>query len=79
MKKQGELLKHSEYVRELKPLLPAGAFKRNPRKLFGIGFHLILIACCLLGFRYSDSFWLFALMAMVMGHSITCLGRMALI
>jgi len=36
MKKQGELLKHSEYVRELKPLPPAGAFKRNPWKLFEV-------------------------------------------
>lgn len=77
MKTQDELLKHSEYLRELKPLLPDGAFRRNPRKLFAIALHVVVVAGCFIVLRRMESYWLHALTALVLGHSIACLGLYA--
>lgn len=77
MKGSNELINHSEYLAAIRPLLPSGSFRRNPRKLIPITLHLLILGCGYWLIRESNAAWQWALISVVIGHSIACLGLYA--
>lgn len=71
---KSDLLPHAHYVRTLRPLLPKEAFEPSPHKLWHVGMHLGIIAACVVAVRWSSSAWLYAVAAVVSGHSSACLA-----
>ena len=67
---------HADYVRVLKPLLPKQAFFANPKKLRVAGIHILIIGVSWGLFRVvSPVCW--PVLALVVGHSLACLGFFA--
>jgi len=71
---KSELLSHAHYVRTLRPLLPEAAFEPSPHKLWHVGMHLGVIATGVVAVRFSDSVLIYAIAALLSGHSSACLA-----
>lgn len=67
-------LARSEYVNELRALLPAEAFAAAPRKLCWLFAHLFIVIGGYLGIRSSSSVIVFAVLAGLIGHSMACIA-----
>ena len=74
MKSRLELLPHSHYLRQIRPLLPPDAFAPAPGKLWIMAVHLIIITLAYVGFRYSMATWLWLTLSIIIGHSLGCLA-----
>jgi fatty acid desaturase len=62
------------YVREIRPLLPAEAFAPRPQKLWAMLSHSLILAAGILAIRHLQVSWPLPLIALIMGHSMGCLG-----
>jgi fatty acid desaturase len=69
-------MKHAEYVRVLKPLLPPEAFQLAPRRLLLTGLHVAVVLAAWVGVRFVP-WYLCPVLALVAGHSVACLGMIA--
>ena len=67
-------LRHTDYVRAIKKELPSAAFSPAPQKLLIMLGHLSLIILAYLALRLSSTIWLRLSLAMLIGHSLTCIG-----
>ncbi|MEO8627402.1 MAG: fatty acid desaturase [Betaproteobacteria bacterium] len=63
-----------DYVREIRPLLPDYAFAPRPRKLWAVAGHTLVLAAGIAIVRTTAHVWLFPLLALIMAHSLACLG-----
>jgi fatty acid desaturase len=77
MKRSEELMTHQQYLAVIRPLLPPGVFRKNPRKLIWIGLHLLLVGGGYYLIREANAIWQWALLSLFIGHSIACLGLYA--
>ena len=76
MKPSAELFTTADYARVLRPHLPPEAFRAEPRHLARIALHLALLFAGYLAVRKLP-LWAAPLCALVIGHSIACLGFLA--
>jgi fatty acid desaturase len=77
MTPRAELTPPSDYARELRALLPPGAFAASPRRLLPLAAHLLVVVAGYLGCRYASSAGVYLLLALVIGHSLACVGLLA--
>jgi fatty acid desaturase len=70
-------MSHGEYVRHLKPLLPAQAFIPTPRKLAIPAVHLLVIFACYAGIQFSNHWFVWLVYSVVIGHSLACIAFVA--
>jgi len=74
MQQRSQFASPSEYVNELRTLLPAEAFATAPRKLYWLFAHLVIVISGYLGIRNSSSVIVFAVLALLIGHSMACIA-----
>lgn len=67
-------LNHSCYVNKIRAELPPCAFLPAPRKLWIIFGHLALVVSAYLTLRFSSSMIVGLFLALVIGHSLACMG-----
>src|SRR3954463_15976240 len=63
-----------DYVREIRPLLPDAAFASRPQKLWAVAAHTLILAAGIATVRTTSHVWLFPFVALIMAHSMGCLG-----
>jgi fatty acid desaturase len=68
------LLPQGEYVRILRPLLPAEAFKPSRRKLWWLALHTLLAFGGMAAITVLHPWWARALLSLAVGHSVACLA-----
>ena len=68
------LLSRAEYVRQIRPHLPAEAFRASPRKLWGVAVHSILMLAAVYAIVSIQPWWARLLLAIAGGHSLACLA-----
>lgn len=76
MKRSAELLTSTDYARALRPHLPPEAFRTEPRHLARIALHLALLFAGYWAVRELPM-WASPPCALLIGHSIACLGFLA--
>ena len=69
-----ELLSHSQYVKELRALLPSEAFAPAPNKLSLMFAHAGIILCSYLTFAHSRQGLVWFALSLIIGHSLGCLA-----
>jgi fatty acid desaturase len=77
MVRRAQLISHAEYVQVLKPHLPPHAFLPQPRKLWVVLAHLVVICAGYAALRFASSIVLSMAIALVIGHSLMCLVFLA--
>jgi fatty acid desaturase len=77
MTPRSELTSHSDYAKELRRVLPAEAFAAAPRKLWLLFAHLLIIAGGYIGFCNTSSLLIFAILSLLIGHSMACIAFLA--
>jgi fatty acid desaturase len=63
-----------DYVREVRERLPADIYGPRPQKLWAILAHSLVLAAGILVIRNAPPMWLLPVVALIMGHSMGCLG-----
>ncbi len=76
MKHAAELFTAADYARVIRPHLPPEAFRPEPRHFVRIVFHLALLLTGYWTLRETP-LWLAPLCAILIGHSIACIGFLA--
>src|SRR5437016_2192517 len=68
------LMSTSEYVQTIRPYLPLRAFRHRPGKLTVAVLHIVIIGGCFITMHFAASPFLWAALALVIGHSLACLA-----
>jgi fatty acid desaturase len=68
------LVPQGEYVRILRPLLPAEAFKPSRQKLWWLALHTVVAVAGIVAITAIHPWWARALLSLVVGHSIAGLA-----
>src|SRR5262245_1379763 len=74
MQQRSQFASPSEYVNDPRTLLPTEAFATSPRKLYWLSAHLVIVIGGFLGIRNSSSVIVFAVLALLIGHSMACIA-----
>ena len=77
MKSREQLTSHSTYAKELRGRLPAKAFAAAPTKLWLVLAHLLILAAGYFGFRSTSSISIFAILSLIIAHSMACIAFLA--
>jgi len=67
-------MSHVDYTKKLRPYLPPEAFQPAWHKLVRLALHFAIIVSCYLTFRLTSSVLPNLLRAIVIGHSLVCIG-----
>ncbi len=67
---------HRTYSTAIRPLLPAEAFRRSPRKIIPAFAHVAIVVTCWVAARYL-AWWAWPLLGLLAGHSLACLAFLA--
>ncbi|MCX7401911.1 MAG: fatty acid desaturase [Planctomycetia bacterium] len=73
----GDMNPDREYLRFLRPKIPAAAFASNPRKLFFLAGHVAILVAGELIIRWTDSVAIWVAVAMLSGHSVASIAFFA--
>lgn len=65
---------HSDYVKELKEILPEAAFEAVPGRLWLVLLHLLIVGASYFAFRCTSSIFAFAAISLLIGHSMGCIA-----
>lgn len=68
---------HAQYIREVKSLLPAAAFKPNPWRLLHLAAHFLILFLCYNFIRVTSNIFLLVISSVVIGHSFMCIAWVA--
>src|SRR5262245_32185812 len=68
------LVSQAEYVRILRPMLPAEAFKPSAHKLWWLALHTAVVLGGIVAITAAKPWWARALLSLVVGHSVACLA-----
>lgn len=68
-----QLRSASEYIAAIRPMLPREAFRPEPRHLYRIALHALIVAAGYLVLRRTDHWWVAILSSVIIGHSQACL------
>ena len=69
-------MRHVDYARVLRPLLPAEAFRPAPQKMLPAAAHCAVVLVTWTAFRFAPPL-LYPILALVAGHSLACLALAA--
>jgi len=72
-----KLIAHSEYTNAIRASLPKEAFQPEPRKLFFLAAHVLIVFLSYMAMRSVSSWLWYPLFSIVIGHSLACIGFFA--
>ncbi len=67
-------LSHVDYIREIRADIPQEAFAPAPTKLARMLLYLSIVVAAYISFRFTPSLLLRALLSLLIGHTLACLG-----
>lgn len=77
LEKKHPLMRRKEYVRVLRQHMHDDLYKKSPKKILTIIAHLAIIISGYVGISMASHTWQYAIISLIIGHSLGCLGFLA--